>query len=86
MKTAIYVEDGIVQLVITPQTNFEKNALSGFADKPLAVKIFEGSFYDCRGGWIRQTAHYQSCTYGDNQADKSIILKVCSAESHSEPR
>lgn len=28
MKTAIYVEDGTVQLVITPESDFEKNALS----------------------------------------------------------
>ena len=81
MKTAIYVEDGVVQLVITPQTEFEKNALSGFADKPLEVKIFEGTFYDCRGGWVRQTEHYESRMYGNNDADKSIILQVRSGDS-----
>ena len=39
MKTAIYIEDGIVQLVITPETKFEKNALSSFEEKPLIVKL-----------------------------------------------
>lgn len=83
MKTAIYIEDGVVQLVITPQTEFEKNALSGFAAKPLAVKIFEGTFYDCRGGWVRQTAHYDACTYGRNDSDRSIILQVRKDEPSS---
>lgn len=27
MKTAIYIEDGTVQLVLTPENDFEKNAL-----------------------------------------------------------
>ncbi len=49
MKTVIYIEDGIVQLVITPETEFEKNALSTLKEKPLDAKMFSGSFYDCRG-------------------------------------
>ena len=55
MKTAIYIEDRIVQLVVTPESEFEKNALTSFENKPLEVKIFSGTFYDCRGGWTRQT-------------------------------
>lgn len=65
MKTAIYIEDGVVQLVITPETDFEKNAVKSFTDKPLETKIFSGSFYDCRGGWVRQ-----------NNNDISLILKA----------
>ena len=74
MKTAIYIEDGVVQLVLSPESKFEKNALSGFTKKPLAVKIFNGSFYDCRGGWVRQKSYYPSC--GDTFEDQSIILTV----------
>ena len=84
MKTAIYIEDGIVQLVITPETEFEKNALSNFQDKPLAATIFAGSFYDCRGGWIRQNNFYQS-TYGRGDGnDKSLILRI-SKEKNENP-
>ena len=77
MKTAIYIEDGVVQLVITPESEFEKNAVSTFRDKPLDVKLFSGSFYDCRGGWIRQKGYYQPNygNYGDGN-DKSLILTV----------
>ena len=50
MKTAIYIEDGVVQLVITPEGEFEKNALKSFENKPMEAKVFAGAFYDCRGG------------------------------------
>ena len=78
MKTAIYIEDGVVQLVITPESDFEKNALSTIQDKPLDVKVFSGSFYDCRGGWVRQAQYYgNSGMHGFNDNDdKSIILRV----------
>ena len=75
MKTAIYIEDGVVQLVITPNTEFEKNALSSFRNKPLEVKIFDGTFYDCRGGWTRQADHFPDVLHR-NQRDESLILRI----------
>lgn len=77
MKTAIYIEDGIVQLVITPETDFEKNALTTFREKPLDAKLFNGSFYDCRGGWTRQTEFYPNSRNQDN----SLIIRV---EEHND--
>jgi hypothetical protein len=77
MKTAIYIEDGLVQLVITPESKFEKNALSTFRDKPLDAKLFAGGFYDCRGGWVRQTAYHDQGEYGryiGTRDDDSLIL------------
>lgn len=75
MKTAIYIEDGVVQLVLTPESDFEKNALSGFREKPLEVKLFAGSFYDCRGGWVRQKNYYPH-QYGERQDDQSLMLRI----------
>ncbi len=77
MKTAIYIEDGIVQLVLTPQDSFEKKALRSFQEKLLSVKIFAGSFYDCRGGWIQQETHhpYDNCIESENRT-KSLILRI----------
>jgi hypothetical protein len=79
MKTAIYIEDGIVQLVITPESEFEKNALNSFNDKPLDAKIFNGTFYDCRGGWTRQSeyrADFYAGAAGLNKEERSLILRV----------
>lgn len=76
MKTAIYIEDGTVQLVITPESKFEKDALSTFENRELAVEVFTGTFYDCRGGWIRQSEYHRSGYYGPSNDDKSIILRI----------
>jgi len=77
MKTAIYIEDGTVQLVITPESDFEKNAISGFREKPLDVKMFSGSFYDCRGGWVRQSQYNRHIdNLSPGVGDQSLILRV----------
>jgi hypothetical protein len=77
MKTAIYIEDGTVQLVVTPETAFEKNALSTLQENKIEAKLFSGAFYDCRGGWIRQTAHQTSGQFHSSDAeDHSLILRV----------
>lgn len=82
MKTAIYIEDGIVQLVLTPENKFEKDAVSSFSKGKVAASIFEGGFYDCRGGWTRQKAYYpQTSIYGgDSSEDRSIILRAVASE------
>lgn len=74
MKTAIYIEDGVTQLVITPETKFEKKALRDyFEGEPLEAKVMVGSFYDCRGGWISQTDVVGTA---GSIPDKSIILTI----------
>ena len=78
MKTAIYIEDGVVQLVLTPEGEFEKNSLKSFEGREVEAKVFTGSFYDCRGGWVRQ-AHYSS-EYPGSRDDKSLILRVNSKQ------
>lgn len=84
MKTAIYIEDGTVQLVITPESEFEKNALSGFRDKPLEAKLFVGTFYDCRGGWVRQSEYRPEFFDQDRRSgDESLILRT-TAKSEEE--
>jgi hypothetical protein len=73
----------MVQLVITPETDFEKNALSTFQDHELDAKIYSGSFYDCRGGWIRQTEHHQQGYAGmSHNSDKSLIMTIKTNENN----
>ena len=76
MKTAIYIEDGLVQLVITPETEFEKDAMKTLREKRIDAKLFEGTFYDCRGGWVRQTALQHRGEYSSyyDRHDESLIL------------
>lgn len=91
MKTAIYIEDGVVQLVLTPENEFEKNSLTSFKPKSgygveasrVEAEIFEGTFYDCRGGWVRQKAYYGHSQYGENSDDCSLIIRNVSAPTPS---
>lgn len=53
MKTAIYIQDAVLQLVLTPETKWEENALDQLKDKELSVKFFRGEFSDCRGGYVK---------------------------------
>ena len=79
MKTAIYIEDGVTQLVITPESDFEKSTLKMMGDGEVEAKMHIGTFYDCRGGWVRQSqynAHMHDLS--SDQGDKSLILKVSS--------
>ena len=73
MKTAIYIEDGVVQLVITPTSDFEKDALKSFKGKPVKAEIYHGTFYDCRGGWTRQEDYPM---YSDGNGDHSLIIRT----------
>lgn len=76
MKTAIYIEDGVVQLVLTPEGDFEKNALRSFEANGLETQIFAGSFYDCRGGWTRQKQFYSHSLHSSDDNDRSLILRT----------
>jgi hypothetical protein len=54
MKTAFYIEDGLEQIVLTPETEYEKKLLSLLHDQSRIVAIKRGSFYQTRGDWVRQ--------------------------------
>lgn len=70
MKTAIYIEDGDVQLVLTPENEWEQKTLNSFGEDVTAC-IKHGQFYTCQGGWHRH--HYQ---YGTAENERSLILRV----------
>lgn len=75
MRTAIYIEDGVVQLVLTPESDFERNAISSFNKPGIKADIFPGEFYDCRGGWARQRRTDTGINNQSN-AHNSLILRV----------
>lgn len=77
MKTAIYIEDGVVQLVITPETEHEKAVVQLFEDKQMTAKVMVGTFYGCQGGWYRQSMSYGDYASGHNRSeDRSLILRM----------
>ena len=76
MKTAIYIEDGDVQLVLTPENDWEQKTLNSFGPD-LTATIKHGHFYTCEGGWHR---HPYSETIQDA---RSLILRAKRNESHN---
>ncbi len=53
MKVALYIADGIEQVVLTPETPLERSVLAKIEAADRSFKILKGSFYECRGGWVR---------------------------------
>ena len=82
MKTAIYIEDGVYQLVITPETKFEQSALQTMQERSIDAEIYSGGFYHCQGGWVRQRSFgpYQPNPYGGGCDETSLIIKVNKSE------
>lgn len=75
MKTAIYIEDGVVQLVLTPEGDFENNALRSFENQPTRTQIKVGQFYKCQGGWNRHQ-DMEMTGYGKDERDRSLIIRI----------
>ena len=54
MKIALYVENGLEQIVLTPETDTEKSIVAKLHEEGRATSIKRGTFYACQGGWTRQ--------------------------------
>jgi len=71
MKTALYFDENDAQLVLTPETEWEKSILKMIrASYPDAT--FWGEFYACNGGWIRQSQSYSMY----ESTDSSLIMRM----------
>ena len=60
MKVAVCIEDGITQLVLMPENEWEKSASKVIEDGKETAVIQRGSFYRCQGGWERQGSNNDS--------------------------
>ena len=74
MKTAIYIEDGKTQLVLTPESDFEQAVVSKIEKGEQEVRIYTGEFYACQGGWTRQRQTIYSGGRLDRSEDSLIIV------------
>lgn len=53
MKIAFYIEDGLEQIILTPDSDYEKSMLGKLHDGSRTLTIKRGEFYPCAGGWMR---------------------------------
>jgi len=69
VKIAFYMEDGLEQIVLTPESDVEKSMLGKLHDGSRSLSVKQGSFFQCRGGWVR------------NGADDTSTMLVLSPQS-----
>lgn len=55
MKIALYIQDGLEQIVLTPEGDTEKSILAKLHDGTRDMSINRGSFFECHGGWVRHS-------------------------------
>jgi hypothetical protein len=61
MKTTILIKDKRKQLVLEPENEVDKEAVKLFGEAKVGLyEKYLGEFYDCQGGWTRQSANSNS--------------------------
>lgn len=74
MKTALFIQDGQLQVVLTPTVDSEQ-AILNLVEKKEKVSFHRGSFYECNGGWTRYRESWEN-SYGDRISDTSLIITL----------
>jgi len=54
MKTSIIIEDGMSQIALTPENDFESSLLSKINIKKMEATLYSGSYHRCQAGWTRE--------------------------------
>lgn len=73
MRTTIVQQDGITQVVLTPETDIERLALNLVNHDGIETVVKVGNFSECHGNWIRQ---YPFDVFDYDEKDKidSVML------------
>lgn len=66
MKIALYIDDAVEQIILTPESETERGILGKLHDDSRDFAIHRGGFYACRGGWTR---------HGIDQESTMIVLR-----------
>lgn len=71
MKIATYMRDDRVQIVLTPETDYEIKTLEYLHDKEKWItEIYKGQFTDVKGGWTM----YSDMGYRGKDKDSTILV------------
>jgi hypothetical protein len=74
MKIALYIEDGLEQIVLTPETETERSILGKMHDGSREFSLKRGSFYQTRGGWQRYHAQWGDFSGSSSADDESTMI------------
>lgn len=84
MKIALYIEDGLEQIVLTPESKVEHDLLGKLHDGSRQLSIKRGKFYECTGGWVTQGRLSSQGIYGVGRDERErnestmIVLRPAS--------
>lgn len=85
MKIALYIEDGLEQIVLTPDSETEKAILDKIHDGSRELQITRGAFYGCRGGWTRWSARFASSySTAHSSEDESTMIILRARATHQQ--
>mgnify|MGYP000141380214 CR=1 FL=1 len=76
MKIALYIEDGLEQIVLTAESDAEKGILGKLHDGSRKFSIKHGAFYACQGGWTRQRESVLDYGYSHKVRDDASTIIV----------
>lgn len=74
MKIALYIEDGLEQIVLTPQSDTEKAILGKLSDGSRELSIKRGSFFKVNGGFTRYATSWHGTYDGCAHDDESTMI------------
>jgi len=70
MKVALYQDAGRTQVVLTPESEWERRIVTMLGKETAPTRILHGEFYACQGGWTRE----HDLALGSGPADNSLLL------------
>lgn len=74
MKVALYIEDGLDQIVLTPQTEAERNILARLSEGNVEFSLRRGAFYANQAGYIRERDVNHFMAVRNESGDSTIIV------------
>lgn len=74
MKTTLVIQDGISQIVLTPENQTEKNILNLIESKKVETAIKVGNYSECQGGWIRSCKYTKSIYDPEDKIDSLMLV------------
>ena len=77
MKISLLIKQERKQFILTPENEYEKNALNDLRDSEEHILYFKtGDFYDCQGGYSRfgigGTSDFESTIIVIEKKDKKV--------------
>jgi hypothetical protein len=73
VKIALYIEDGLEQIVLTPDTETEAGILGKLHDDSRVTSIHRGAFYGCQGGWKRRKARAHYDAFSEDESTMIVL-------------